>query len=429
MTQEQSSTYYHIEQIYLRSGPLANSDYEPNKKEVEDRLNKPVLVIGAGGLGCELLKDLALMGFKNIHVIDMDTIDLSNLNRQFLFRQKDIGESKAIVAANFINERIVGTTVTPHHAKIQDKDNAFYQQFSVVVCGLDSVKARRWINAKLVELVKTDKENNPIVSTVIPLIDGGTEGFKGHVKVIVPKLGPCFDCLLPLFPPQLTFAMCTLQSTPRLPEHCIAYVKLIQWNDEKPFKDERGNRLKIDTDNPEHMRWIYDNAVVRAKQFNIEGVTFKLTQGVVKNIIPAIASTNAIISALCANEAFKFITQVSDNLDNFQMNNGLDGHYSFSVSHEAEPNCLVCSTSIREINFPSTITVEDFIHFLQNDPSLQLQSPSFSLNNGAPVYLNNQASHKERLSKLLSEFVNGGDSLLITDPVFPSPVIISVNYK
>jgi molybdopterin/thiamine biosynthesis adenylyltransferase len=100
-----------------------------------------------------------------------DTIDISNLNRQFLFRQSDVGKPKAEVAAAFVEKRVKGVKITPYVGKIQDKDEDYYMQFKIIVCGLDSIEARRWINSTLVGLV--DQEDP---ESLKPLIDGGTEG-------------------------------------------------------------------------------------------------------------------------------------------------------------------------------------------------------------------------------------------------------------
>jgi ubiquitin-activating enzyme E1 C len=76
---------------------------------------------------------------------------------------------------------------------------------------------------------------------------------------------------------------------------------------------------KLDTDDTEHIEWLFQVASARANEFNIEGVTWALTQGVVKNIIPAIASTNAIIAASCCNEVFKLATSCGPFLNNYMM--------------------------------------------------------------------------------------------------------------
>jgi ubiquitin-activating enzyme E1 C len=88
-----------------------------------------------------------------------------------LFRHSDVGKSKAEVAARFVEKRVKGVKITPHNCKIQDFDDTFYRQFQMVVCGLDSIEARRWINSTLVDMVQEDDPES-----LKPLIDGGTEG-------------------------------------------------------------------------------------------------------------------------------------------------------------------------------------------------------------------------------------------------------------
>ena len=118
------------------TGTLPNGEFEPGKQSFES-LGSSILVIGAGGLGCEILKNLALTGFSDITVIDLDTIDVTNLNRQFLFRKDDVGRAKAEVAAEFVMKRVDTCSVKWHKAKIQDFDKEFYRGIQTVYETLD----------------------------------------------------------------------------------------------------------------------------------------------------------------------------------------------------------------------------------------------------------------------------------------------------
>ena len=86
--------------------------------------------------------------------------------------------------------------------------------------------------------------------------------------------------------------MCTIASIPRQPEHCIEWARLLAWAEEKPFGD-----AAVDGDAPEHIMWIMNKAKSRADAHDIDAsaIDFRKTQGVTKRIIPAVASTNAVI--------------------------------------------------------------------------------------------------------------------------------------
>jgi len=418
--------YFHVDQVLDRPGPRTDPGFSAGHGTKSFLRNEvKVLCIGAGGLGCEILSNLALSGFKDIHVIDMDTIDISNLNRQFLFRPADVGRPKAVVAAEFVMNRVPGVKVTPYYGKIQDKGEDYYMQFTLIICGLDSVEARRWINATLIQLADLD---NP--ESVKPLIDGGTEGFKGQARVIIPTISSCYECSLDMLNKPTAFPICTIANTPRLPEHCIEWASVLEWP--RVRKD-----VKMDTDNPEHIDWLYRAASARAFEFKIEGVTWTLTQGVVKNIIPAIASTNAIIAASCCNEAFKLATTSAPSLSNYFMFIGTDGVYSYTFEHEKRPDCPVCGGDSKDIEVPKEWTLERFTEMLTERQDFQIKKPSLSTPTPipplkGPLYFQSPPQLEEQtrpnLEKKVSELVSNGGEISVTSTSLPFNLTLRVTY-
>lgn len=171
-----------------------------------------VLMVGAGGIGCELLKNLVLGGFGFVQVIDLDTIDLSNLNRQFLFQRKHIKSSKAHIAVETARSFNPEVKLESTHGNIKDPkfDVAFFKSFDIVLNALDNLDARRHVNMLC-------------IYANVPLVESGTTGYLGQVQVIVKDKTECYDCTPKPMPK--TFPVCTIRSTPSTPIHCIVWAK------------------------------------------------------------------------------------------------------------------------------------------------------------------------------------------------------------
>ncbi|KAK2722769.1 SUMO-activating enzyme subunit 2-like [Artemia franciscana] len=198
--------------------------------------NAKILVVGAGGIGCELLKNLALSGFRDIEIIDLDTIDVSNLNRQFLFRKEHVGKPKSVIARSSILELKPDIKVTAYHNSIMSKeyDVKYFQQFTIVMNALDNRAARSHVN-------------RICLAAKVPLIESGSAGYLGQVTVIGKGLTECYDCQPKA--PQKTFPGCTIRNTPSAPIHCIVWAKHLfnQLFGEEDADDD----VSPDTEDPE----------------------------------------------------------------------------------------------------------------------------------------------------------------------------------
>ncbi|EPY23799.1 ubiquitin-like 1-activating enzyme E1 B [Strigomonas culicis] len=177
-----------------------------------------------------------LSGFKNLHILDLDTIDATNLNRQFLFTTEDVGKPKAEAARRTVlswfqqrEARVsAAPTIVALHDNIKDAkfDDAFYRQFAVVLNALDNVSARQHVNFQCMR-------------SGTPLIESGSMGFNGQVQPIVRGISECYQCR-PKPPDTQSFAVCTIHARPTSMVHCVHYAKELY---ESLFGDQQGELL------------------------------------------------------------------------------------------------------------------------------------------------------------------------------------------
>jgi len=143
-----------------------------------------VMVVGAGALGNEIIKNLALVGVGSILIVDFDHVEASNLSRSVLFRTEDEGKPKAAAAAS------AASAINPDCSFYEMNADITYQVglglfrwADVIIAGLDNREARLAVNRACWKAGR-------------PWVDGATEAFQGVARVFVPPDGPCYECTL-----------------------------------------------------------------------------------------------------------------------------------------------------------------------------------------------------------------------------------------
>lgn len=190
-------------------------------KEFQEKLgHQKYFVVGAGAIGCELLKNFAMLGLGageggQVVVTDMDLIEKSNLNRQFLFRPWDVQKAKADTAGAAVKKMNPQVNIIAHQNRVGPEterlyDDTFFEALDGVANALDNVEARLYMDRRCVYYRK-------------PLLESGTLGTKGNVQVVVPHLTESYGSSQD--PPEKSIPICTLKNFPNAIEHTLQWAR------------------------------------------------------------------------------------------------------------------------------------------------------------------------------------------------------------
>ena len=296
--------------------------------------NSRVLIAGIGGLGCEIAKNLAMVGVGHLDLVDLDIIEHSNLNRQILFAGAKMGSSKAIIAAKRLKDINPNITIEGHHSTLERLDPDVYNSADVIVGGLDSMNARLNLNAQALRFKK-------------PLVDGGVAGYHGHVYTIFPYENACYECNpLPVGDSD-EMAACTVVGIPRKRVHCV-----FKGNMAYQEKFNRNPKPK----NVKDVNFIQDYANELAEKHDFLPLFSKAD--VVKIIDahdPGIITINAVISAIQSHETIKIIHYLAGNvalgepIRSYVIFNAMTLKF-YPIEKIRRPDCFQCGDNVRRIN-------------------------------------------------------------------------------
>lgn len=174
-----------------------------------------VFIVGAGALGCELIKNVALMGFGGVSITDMDTVEMSNLSRQFLFRDHHIGQHKSTVAGEQAKRINPSIQISSYEAKVGAEtegvfNEAFWERHSAVLNALDNVSSRQYVDERCLLYQR-------------PLFESGTLGTKCNTQCVIPFVSESYSQSYD--PPEKSIPLCTLKNFPNAIEHTIQWAR------------------------------------------------------------------------------------------------------------------------------------------------------------------------------------------------------------
>lgn len=190
-------------------------------KDMQSRLlDLKYFIVGAGAIGCEMLKNWALMGVGcgsngRVFVTDMDRIEKSNLSRQFLFRNTDINEFKSTTAANAVKVMNPNINITSYQEKVAADTEGlfgddFYDKLSGVCTALDNVEARLYVDQRC-------------LFYRLPMLESGTLGTKGNTQIVIPHLTENYGATRD--PPEKSIPVCTLKNFPNQIQHTLQWAR------------------------------------------------------------------------------------------------------------------------------------------------------------------------------------------------------------